>query len=400
MASPTSSRNRSTRRSNRPVTQGENPQRSNRQRTSNANVTQGGSRAGGRSPGGVRVTNSAQRTNTGSARVTSSGQSRPALPPGQRGGALARPVGSRSTLNGKPVTWNGTRWIPQGPVRPPAGNSRANAPSANARGGLVMPNSSQEGRNLPRQGARSLRSVTQGPNLRGARPSSPASTSPLGSRVIRGGIATAVVGSLLNLPEEIRKGVNLVRDPGGTIQRATRDILAGRTVDTSPVSRPNTRTNRPQPPRASSERQGPPVPERLRTAPAAPQLPSANDGQAARLNTQRRSSGGSTGAPASRQSPARPSQAQPRTSTGAVAARPGSRWEDFNKGRGTSETNNPLITKNSWLSSKIKEREERAAANVGPVRDGAEYQASRQAAEITARRKKKEEEDKKKLAQS
>jgi hypothetical protein len=49
--------------------------------------------------------------------------------------------------------------------------------------------------------------------------------------------------------------------------------------------------------------------------------------------------------------------------------------------------------------SKLKEREEGQAKNVGPVKDGGEYSASKKAAEIVERRKKKEEEEKKKAAQ-
>lgn len=72
---------------------GKTPQsRANRQRTSTARVTKGGQGSG--KGGGGRVTNASQRTSTGSARVT--GSSRPALPPGKKGGALAtKPKTSR-----------------------------------------------------------------------------------------------------------------------------------------------------------------------------------------------------------------------------------------------------------------------------------------------------------------
>lgn len=84
MATPTSSNNRSKRKTNKPVTQGQNPQRSNRQKVSQAQVTTGEQRARGT----ARVTNASQRTNTGSANV--SGSSRLALPPGKPGGNLAK----------------------------------------------------------------------------------------------------------------------------------------------------------------------------------------------------------------------------------------------------------------------------------------------------------------------
>jgi hypothetical protein len=213
------------------------------------------------------------------------------------------------------------------------------------------------------------------------------------SRLMRGGTATAVVGALLNAPEEIRKGIRLAKDPKGTIQRASEEYLRG----DRPVSKAEARrSNKPQ-------RQGPPVPARLKNAPPAPNLlsptstaRSANDAQASRSSAQREAVGGRTAAPATRQSVTRPSQAQPRTSSGTAGT--GRKWEDFNPGRGTSETNNPLIAKDSWLMGKIKQREEGQAKNVGPSKDGKEYSSAKQAADIVARRKKKEEEDKKKSA--
>jgi hypothetical protein len=134
----TSSSNRSKRSSAKPVTKGQNPQRSNRQAVSNATVTKSG---GGRK-GSARVTNDSQRksdvgsimapprstrpspraggrvvvdesprlssrgalatttTNKPTVSRQSTGSSRPALPPGTRGGALA----TRST---KPTSNNG-----------------------------------------------------------------------------------------------------------------------------------------------------------------------------------------------------------------------------------------------------------------------------------------------------
>lgn len=131
---------------------------------------------------------------------------------------------------------------------------------------------------------------------------------------------------------------------------------------------------------------------------ATPDTKSANDGQRTRQAEQRRSSGSVTSTPQPRQSAARPSQAAPRTAAAGTAGT-GRKWEDFNPGRGTSETNNPLIKKDSWLMGKIKQREDTQAKNVGPVADGGEYSASKKSADIVARRKKKEEEDKKKALQ-
>jgi hypothetical protein len=96
----TSSSNRSKGKASKPVTKGQNPQRANRQSVSNAQVTQNG---GGRR-GSAPVTNSSQRTNTGSARVT--GGSRASLPPGNKGGAVTKPSSNKPTAprsNGGPV---------------------------------------------------------------------------------------------------------------------------------------------------------------------------------------------------------------------------------------------------------------------------------------------------------
>ena len=74
---------------------GKTPQsRANRQKASNARVTKGG-QGGGRG----RVTNAAQRTTTGRARVT--GGSRAALPPGKKGGAIVKSNARRTAAQNK-----------------------------------------------------------------------------------------------------------------------------------------------------------------------------------------------------------------------------------------------------------------------------------------------------------
>jgi hypothetical protein len=88
-----------------------------------------------------------------------------------------------------------------------------------------------------------------------------------------------------------------------------------------------------------------------------PEQKSANDGQASRRDSQRQQAGGTARAAApAKQSTVRPSQAETRKPATGTAGK-GQKWEDFNKGRGTSKTNNPLITKDEWLMSKIKGRE-------------------------------------------
>lgn len=74
---------------------GKTPQsRANRQKASNARVTQSG-QGGGRG----RVTNAAQRTSTGRARVT--GGSRAALPPGKKGGSIVKSNARRTAAQNK-----------------------------------------------------------------------------------------------------------------------------------------------------------------------------------------------------------------------------------------------------------------------------------------------------------
>ena len=73
---------------------GKTPQsRANRQKASNARVTKGGQ--GG---GCGRVTNAAQRTSTGRARVTGG---RPALPPGKKGGSIVKSNARRTAAQNK-----------------------------------------------------------------------------------------------------------------------------------------------------------------------------------------------------------------------------------------------------------------------------------------------------------
>ncbi len=81
----TSSSNRSKRSTKKPITQGQNPQRANRQSSSKAAVSSSQTRPSGTN---ARVTNAAQRATTGTAKVTGTAQR--ALPPGRTGGAMVR----------------------------------------------------------------------------------------------------------------------------------------------------------------------------------------------------------------------------------------------------------------------------------------------------------------------
>lgn len=207
-----------------------------------------------------------------------------------------------------------------------------------------------------------------------------------GRSIVGGTVATA----LLSAPEEIRKGVRLVQGKAGGDFKDSLNDMGINILGKGPRNRPkagDAQTRFPNARRNAEIRT-----ERIKAG--IPEPKTANQGQATRQAEQRRSVGATTATPAPRQSPARPSQAQPRSASGTAGT--GRKWEDFNPGRGTSETNNPLMKNDSWLMSKIKEREDKQAKNVGPVADGSEYSASKKSAEIVQRRKKKEEDDKKK----
>lgn len=131
MATPTSSSNRSKRKSPKPITQGQNPQRGNRQKVSNAQVTNSGTRG----------------SNTGSAKVTTG-----------RGAGAPKPADP----------WKS----------PTTKNSRTSAPTSNTtfrtqNTPLTLPNSRAQGTNLPRSGAQQLRSSTQGARPSGKPPVKP-----------------------------------------------------------------------------------------------------------------------------------------------------------------------------------------------------------------------------------
>ena len=88
MAKPTSARERSKRRASRRPTSSATRASRSRASSNSSRVTRSG-----QSGRGARVTNAAGRTSTGSARVTTS--TRPALPPGKKGGPLAKTESAR-----------------------------------------------------------------------------------------------------------------------------------------------------------------------------------------------------------------------------------------------------------------------------------------------------------------
>lgn len=95
MATPTSSSNRSKRKSTKPVTKGQEPNRSNRQKVSTAKVTNSSTRGG--NAGSAKVTNSSQRLTRGNWETEN-----PKITRGQRGGSFPTGVYPSDSPSSKP----------------------------------------------------------------------------------------------------------------------------------------------------------------------------------------------------------------------------------------------------------------------------------------------------------
>ncbi len=270
----TSSSDRSKRKTNKPVRSDKG--RSNRQKASTANVTNDGAR---KKNSGANVTNASQRTSTGSAKVT---------------GGPAKPQASLPPARPRP---NAAPTRPSiGKVSGPASNPKP--PGTNA---SLKPNGNFKAPSVPNAKA-AVKAPVRTP-----------------SKLMRGGAATAVVGALLNAPEEIRKGIRLAKDPKGTIQRASEEYLKGsRTVPKDAngrssqgirVSDKGNKRDYLSAPTGSQEyndyRRNQLQAEKNRLKNVGTR--SANDAQSSRSSAQREAVGGRTAAPATRQSVTRPS---------------------------------------------------------------------------------------------
>ena len=450
--------------------------RSKRQSRSKATVRSDKGRSNRQKVSTAKTTNSKDRKSTGTAKVTTSKSDQKKLPP--KGGTTAnspkaqyqrgvtrdqqakqalttisrgtsrmvrrmnaqdkQEAAAKGTQGTRQRVATGTPNRPQLPPavnRPPAKNNRGGTSSSRVEQVTVRdvtkkPGQLSAGSNQPRTlpGSRSgasLPPAKQGPAAPSRRQTAQAKAdaatrgstrqTAMSKATSRGIVGGSIAGAILSAPEEIRKGVRLVQNPGKATKEAVDNHMNSMAWlgDGKSNSRrsPNVdrRPNKPGE-RSTSSRGQVSNPRNLdygqgnyrdnlsRKPSPTPPPKTANQGQATRQAEQRRSVGATTAAPAPRQSPVRPSQSQPRSAASGTAGT-GRKWEDFNTGRGTSETNNPLIKKDPWLMSKLKEREDGQAKNVGPVKDGGEYSASKKAAEIVERRKKKEEEEKKKAAQ-
>lgn len=312
MATPTSSSNRSKRKGTKPVTQGQNPQRANRQKVSNAQVTNSSTRG----------------SNAGSAKVTTgAGGAKPAakaLPPGRQGVPLATQSASTRRSGTSPST--GGALATQG--RGPLGGQRSLPPGrkggAMERSGPTIDVKANADK-LPR-GAK--------PPATG-RPALPPGRSAPGGRM---GLTGPLIGMQL--------GKALADTIGGAYGQAIRKERGQRAAETGQYGRYS--------PGGQQSRGG---------MGGVSNIP---PGEGPRNNT-------NYGKPPARPSASRPSQSTPSRSTASSGgsgtaqgssatkpAMPGRKWEDFNPGRGTSKSNNPLLDRDSGgmkLRDRMKQRE-------------------------------------------
>jgi hypothetical protein len=193
----------------------------------------------------------------------------------------------------------------------------------------------------------------------------------------KGAVGTAIVGSILNAPEEIRKGVRLAKDPKGAVS----DVLKGlgftegflsKFNKKGGTSKEDKRSNRPgggskpkKPARPASDYEklfqtgGSRANYGLDKAPVAPLPASVRKPNSSSSSSSTPSRGSSTQRRASSSSSSS-STASPSTSTSGTPAKPGQKWSDFNPGRGTSKTNNPLMKD---MIKRMKDREDKEQAS-------------------------------------
>jgi hypothetical protein len=332
MATPTSSSNRSKRKGTKPITQGQNPQRGNRQKVSNAQVTNSSTRG----------------SNTGSAKVTTGrGASKPApkaLPPGTKGGALA--TQGRAPLKGQPQLPPGRKG---GSVEKagPTVDVKANAdklPSTRTGGALVRTNSGPLARV-----SNAASSATK--NL------SKAGRALTGLKGGLAGTALAMGGSAaIDAVTNAYKGA--IRAERG--QRAAESGQSGRYVPGGQQSRGGMGGVGNIPP-GEGPRNNPNFGKPVAKPPARPSASRPSQSTPSRSTASGGGGGGS-------QRSAAPQASNP--------AMPGRKWEDFNPNRGTSRTNNPLI--DDTMKARMRQREEQQAATSGSSKseDKSKYVAS------------------------
>jgi hypothetical protein len=189
----------------------------------------------------------------------------------------------------------------------------------------------------------------------------------------KGAVGTAIVGSILNAPEEIRKGVRLAKDPKGAVS----DVLKGLGFTEGFLSKFNKKGGTSKEDKRSNRPGGGSKPKKLARpasdyeklfqtggsranygldkAPPAPELPAAINRSSSNNNSNTPSKNNST-----KNKNNSSSSSASTTSTSGTPAKPGQKWSDFNPGRGTSKTNNPLMKD---MIKRMKDREDKEQAS-------------------------------------
>ena len=311
----TTSAERSKRKAEQPVRTDKG--RKNRANVSEAKVT----KSGDKPKGGARVTNAGQRTATSSAPVT--GGSRAALPPGKKGGELARSSSpAPKALPGKPT-----------PKALPGGTGGADTVRGSGvrtgRPGATRPA-------LPASVTRAAKAGVKAPISMGGLKG--------GAIGLVGGMAADYVG---------KKAGNAL---GSFLRNATN------------APKEDKRSNRPgggskpkEPARPASDYEklfqtgGGRANYGLDKAPVAPLPASVRKSNSSSSGSSTPSRGSSTKSRSSSSS-----SSASTTSTSGTPAKPGQKWSDFNPGRGTSKTNNPLMKD---MIKRMKDREDKEQAS-------------------------------------
>ena len=258
---------------------------------------------------------------------------------GQVGGRAGRPGGSIARPSGRPLMAADGR--PEGTAKPPT--PAAKPPTAAAAGGALrgMSTAARLGAastalGIPFQVANvvgGFQKLANHPFLKGKGGENGAGTTSANSNGPR---RAGQNSSNVQYPQGTPSGSGSRRG-AAPVAGGGRTGRGGTTADAKPT------------------RQGPPVPERLRNAPTPPVLPAAVTRDSVRSSTTSSapSRGGSTPRRSGTTSPAR-------SSTPTAPAKPGQKFADFNPGRGTSKTNNPLMKD---MIGRMKDREDKAQAS-------------------------------------
>ena len=250
-------------------------------------------------------------------------------------------------------------------------NSKASAPPSNNRPGArpTMPNSSRAGINLPRAAVNAL-PKPQGPTTKGMTPTAKPTVKPRGIRGLNGsqklglealGIPTGVASAAIRLAlsDFGSSGENpdvQARRMGFKDAEDRRRRVEAQKAKEGGGSKPK------KPARPASDYEklfqtgGSRANYGLDKAPVAPLPASVRKPNSSSSGSSTPSRGSSTKSRSSSSS----SSASPSTSTSGTPAKPGQKWSDFNPGRGTSKTNNPLMKD---MIKRMKDREDKEQAS-------------------------------------